>query len=146
MASGLLSICLLSAEYWLLLNDERAELIDRQHYWGELSAELLRVRLQALLDHSALLAQSLANSPQPRALAELARGTIRDDTPFGGLGIVEYVRPEQREAFENRIANSIRVLQGRHLTPSPRRPLYYPVSSYLPDDSNALPQGLTWAA
>lgn len=142
MVSGLLSACLLSAEYWLMINDERAELIDRQHYWGELSAELLRVRLQAMLDHSALLAQSLANSPQPRALAELARGTIRDDTPFGGLGIVEYVRPEQREAFENRIANSIRVLQDRHLTPSPRRPLYYPVSSYLPDDSNALPQGL----
>lgn len=142
LVSGLLSVGLLSAEYWLMINDERAELIDRQHYWGELSAELLRVRMQAMLDHSAVLAQSLANSPQPRSLAVLARSTIRDDTPFGGLGIIEYVRPEQREAFESRIANSIRVLQDRHLAPSPRRPLYYPVSGYLPDDSNALPQGL----
>ncbi|UGA40417.1 hypothetical protein JOS77_14490 [Chromobacterium haemolyticum] len=146
--SGLLSVGLLSAEYWLMINDERAELIDRQHYWGELSAELLRVRVQAMLDHSAVLAQSLANSPQPRSLAVLARSTIRDDTPFGGLGIIEYVRPEQREAFESRIANSIRVLQDRHLAPSPRRPARCTIRSPVICLTTATPcrKAWTWAA
>ncbi|XLM21075.1 CHASE domain-containing protein, partial [Chromobacterium piscinae] len=71
-----------------------------------------------------------------------ARRVVRDDSVFAGIGTVELVEQNRRAAFENRIATGIRFLQNQHLVPSPVQMQYYPVASYLPDDANALPQGL----
>lgn len=142
----LLTVLLLSAEYWLLLNKDKARELDRQQHWGELSSELLALRLQEALDHSVLLAQSLSRQLSGRdstlQLADLAQTVLKDDSIYDGLAIVRKIEPTQRQPFETAMANSIRTLKNHHLTASPEQPLYYPVESYLPDDANALPQGL----
>ncbi len=146
LIGALLSIALLSAEYWLLLDDDRSHEQQKERHWGELGSELLANRLQEMLDRTDLLAQSIirqrhttGNAPN---LTELAQGVLRDESRFGGIGIIRKITPEQRSAFESGIANSIRLLKDRHLVTSPSLPMYYPVESYLPDDGNALPQGL----
>ncbi|UTH76158.1 ATP-binding protein [Chromobacterium sp. IIBBL 290-4] len=138
----LLSAGLLLAEYWLLQAHDHAEHRERQQHWGALATSLAVFQLEDALEHSRLLAQQLAASGQPHALSELAHRVVRDDSVFAGVGTVALVEQNQREAFENRIATGIRVLQDQHLLPSPPQMQYYPVASYLPDDANALPQGM----
>nr|WP_230369965.1 CHASE domain-containing protein [Paludibacterium denitrificans] len=146
LLSGVLALALLLAEYGLLLNYDRSSEQERLRHWGELGAELLAVRLQEALDHTALLTQSLAHQSaslrNPATLSHIAQTLLRDDSNYRGLGIVRKIMPTQRTAFEAQIANNIRMLKNGHLLPSPSLPVYYPLESYLPDDANALPQGL----
>jgi hypothetical protein len=99
-----------------------------------------------MLDRTDLLAQSLIRQRHTTGsainLSELAPTVLKEESRFGGIGIVRRIGPNQRAEFESNIANSIRMLKDRHLVPSPQQPMYYPVESYLPDDGNALPQGM----
>ncbi|MBW7568912.1 PAS domain S-box protein [Chromobacterium subtsugae] len=138
----LLGAGLLFTEYWLLLEHDRAERLQEQQHWGALGTGLVVVQLEDALEHTRIMAQQLASNGQARGLAEMARRVVREDSVFAGIGTVALVEQNQRDAFENRIATSIRFLKNQHLQPSPVQLQYYPVASYLPDDANALPQGL----
>ncbi|OHX15417.1 hypothetical protein BI343_01600 [Chromobacterium amazonense] len=137
-----LSAALLLTEYWLLLEHDRGERQQQQQHWGSLATSLVVLQLGDALEHSRIMAQQLINGDPAHAFQQLARRVARDDSPFAGIGTVVLVEQNQREAFENRIATGIRYLQNQHLVPSPTQMQYYPVASYLPDDANALPQGL----
>ncbi|AUH53290.1 histidine kinase [Chromobacterium sp. ATCC 53434] len=142
LLGGLLCLALLLTEYWLLLEHDRAERVRQQQHWGALGTDLVVLQLEDSLEHTRIMAQQLAGGLQSRGLSELARRVVRDDSVFAGIGTVALVEQNQREAFENRIATSIRVLKNQHLVSCPVQLQYYPVASYLPDDANALPQGL----
>ncbi|WP_159879762.1 MULTISPECIES: ATP-binding protein [Aquitalea] len=146
LLGALLTIALLSAEYALLLDNDQVREQEKLQHWGELGTELLATRLQEMLDRTDLLAQSLIrqrhSTGTPPNLSELAPTVLKEESRFGGIGIVRRIGPNQRAEFEANIANSIRTLKDRHLVPSPQQPMYYPVESYLPDDGNALPQGM----
>ncbi|AXE29655.1 histidine kinase [Chromobacterium phragmitis] len=137
----LLGMGLLLGEYGLLLEHDREERQQQLQHWGALGTGIVVLQMQNALEHSRVLAQQLASDPG-RGLTELARRVVRDDSVFAGIGTVELVEQNRRSAFENRIATSIRILQNHHLQASPIQLQYYPVASYLPDDANALPQGL----
>ena len=145
LLGALLTIILLCAEYALLLDNDRVREQEKLQHWGELGTELLATRLQEMLDRTDLLAQSLIrqrhSTGTPPNLGELAPTVLKEESRFGGIGIVRRIEPNQRAEFEAAIANSIRMLKDRHLVTSPQQPMYYPVESYLPDDGNALPQG-----
>ncbi|OHX12371.1 ATP-binding protein [Chromobacterium sphagni] len=138
----LLGAGLLLTEYWLLLEHDRAERLQEQQHWGALGTGLVVLQLEDALEHTRIMAQQLAGNSQAHGLSELARRVVRDDSLFAGIGTVALVEQNQRDAFENRIATSIRFLKNQHLQLSPAQLQYYPVASYLPDDANALPQGL----
>ncbi|MBA4707610.1 sensor histidine kinase [Aquitalea aquatica] len=146
LLGALLTIILLCAEYALLLDNDRVREQEKLQHWGELGTELLATRLQEMLDRTDLLAQSLIrqrhSTGTPPNLGELAPTVLKEESRFGGIGIVRRIEPNQRTEFEAAIANSIRMLKDRHLVTSPQQPMYYPVESYLPDDGNALPQGM----
>ena len=146
LLGAVLTIALLTAEYLLLLDNDRIREQEKLQHWGELGTELLATRLQEMLDRTDLLAQSLIRQRHTTGsainLSELAPTVLKEESRFGGIGIVRRIGPTQRAEFESNIANSIRMLKDRHLTPSPQQPMYYPVESYLPDDGNALPQGM----
>ncbi|MEN7433461.1 ATP-binding protein [Chromobacterium sp. TRC.1.1.SA] len=139
---GLLGLGLLLGEYWLLLEHDREERQQQLQHWGALGTGIVVLQIQNALEHSRMLAQQLASADAPHSLTDLARRVVRDDSVFAGIGTVELVEQNRRAAFENRIATSIRFLQNQHLQASPIQLQYYPVASYLPDDANALPQGL----
>lgn len=138
----LLGLGLLLGEYWLLLEHDRDERQQQLQHWGSLGTGIVVLQIQNALEHSRMLAQQLAGADPSRGLTDLARRVVRDDSVFAGIGTVELVEQNRRAAFENRIATGIRFLQSQHLQPSPVQLQYYPVASYLPDDANALPQGL----
>lgn len=146
LLGALLTIALLTAEYALLLDNDRVRAQEKLQHWGELGTELLATRLQEMLDRTDFLAQSLIrqrhSTGTPPNLSELAPTVLQEESRFGGIGIVRRIVPAQRADFEAAIANSIRMLKDRHLVTSPQQPMYYPVESYLPDDGNALPQGM----
>ncbi|MBV8680732.1 MAG: PAS domain S-box protein [Aquitalea sp.] len=146
LLGALLTIALLSAEYMLLLDNDRVREQEKLQHWGELGTELLATRLQEMLDRTDLLAQGLIrqrhSTGAPPSLSELAPTVLKEESRFGGIGIIRRINPNQRSEFEATIANSIRTLKDRHLVTSPQQPMYYPVESYLPDDGNALPQGM----
>ncbi|POZ59958.1 ATP-binding protein [Chromobacterium alticapitis] len=137
-----LGAALLLTEYWLLLEHDRNERQQQQQHWGALATGLVVLQLGDALEHSRIMAQQLINGDTPHAFQDLARRVVHDDSVFAGIGTVMLVEQSQRESFENRIAASIRYLNKQHLLPSPPQVQYYPVASYLPDDANALPQGL----
>jgi|GEM_PF-3290086 len=146
LLGAVLTIILLSAEYWLLLDNDRVREQEKLQHWGELGTELLVTRLQEMLDRTDLLAQGVIrqrhSTGMPPNLGELAQTVLKEEGRFGGIGLIHRIQPEQRSDFESSIANSIRTLKDRHLVISPQQPMYYPVESYLPDDGNALPQGM----
>ncbi|WP_199104509.1 CHASE domain-containing protein, partial [Aquitalea sp. ASV11] len=146
LLGAVLTIALLTAEYLLLLDNDRIREQEKLQHWGELGTELLATRLQEMLDRTDLLAQSLIRQRHTTGsainLSELAPTVLKEESRFGGIGIVRRIGPAQRAEFESNIANSIRMLKDRHLVASPQQPMYYPVESYLPDDGNALPQGM----
>ncbi|OVE46193.1 hypothetical protein CBW21_19910 [Chromobacterium violaceum] len=138
----LLGLGLLLGEYWLLLEHDRDERQQQLQHWGSLGTGIVVLQIQNALEHSRMLAQQLTGADSSRGLTDLARRVVRDDSVFAGIGTVELVEQNRRATFENRIATGIRFLQSQHLQPSPVQLQYYPVASYLPDDANALPQGL----
>ncbi|QEL57001.1 ATP-binding protein [Chromobacterium paludis] len=137
-----LCAALLLVEYWLLLEHDRSERQRQQEHLGALATTLVMLQLGDALEHSRIMAEQLLAGDQSHAFQDLARRVVHEDGVFAGIGTVLLVEQKQRDAFENRIAGSIRYLQNQRLQPCPTQVQYYPVASYLPDDGNALPLGL----
>jgi PAS domain S-box-containing protein len=142
VASGLLAVLLLLAEYWLLQNGAVQRNSERLSQWGVYSLNSLNQRLQSALDFTALRIPDGRTTFDARYLSDVASATVQPGTLFNGVALVQEISDPERSAFETNLSHSIQLLSNHHRINSPARNRYFPVVNYLPDNSNSLPQGL----
>lgn len=149
VASGVLAVLLLLAEYWLLLNGAWHRDTERLNQWGTYSLNSLNQRLQSVLDFTARLPPSIQPRramPDSAILSNIASSAIQPGTLFNGAALVQEVPDEQRQQFETSLNRPVLLLNNHHRIPSPRKSRYFAVAGYLPDNANSLPQGLDLGA